>query len=421
MVLAACVAIDPDARLCAVGAAECSCTLGGSCDAGLECRASICVDPNAVADSSSGTIDPSSSSSSGAVATTETSDPSVDSGSSGESSGGGSDQPNVVFVTSQLYAGAALGGLDGADALCQSVAESAALTGTYRAWLSDAQTSASSRMGSARGWVRSDGKPFAVDLQQIIEGRAFYPPVTDEHGNPVPIPDYVWTGTGVDGNLLDVDGSLMCSGWTSDTGQGLMGTLGAGLGWWTAYAASNCSFTAHLVCLGVDGDADVALTPTAGRLAFVSSGYVGPSDGRDAADALCASEAAAAGADGSFLALMANTGESPGARMNTAGAPWVRADGVPIFLDGQVFGTTLAAPILYDAEGVPTPLAIAWAGAYGVDQIATDADNCSGWTATSGFAAMFSVIHAYWQGWTIDGHSSAQECQSPYSVICLEQ
>ena len=41
-----CVAIDPDADLCALGQVDCGCTLGGGCDPGLSCVEQVCVDPD---------------------------------------------------------------------------------------------------------------------------------------------------------------------------------------------------------------------------------------------------------------------------------------------------------------------------------------------------------------------------------------
>src|SRR5262249_42934796 len=43
--------------------------------------------------------------------------------------------PKRVFVTSTTHDGN-LGGLDGADAICASLAANAGLSGTYKAWLS---------------------------------------------------------------------------------------------------------------------------------------------------------------------------------------------------------------------------------------------------------------------------------------------
>ena len=49
---------------------------------------------------------------------------------------------NLAFVTSQSWAGGALGGLAGADAKCNAAAVAAGLGGTYVAWLSDSQNDA---------------------------------------------------------------------------------------------------------------------------------------------------------------------------------------------------------------------------------------------------------------------------------------
>src|SRR5262249_6287034 len=49
---------------------------------------------------------------------------------------------NVVFVTSVTMAPQALGGLDGADRLCNDRAAAGGLPGTYVAWLSTVSTDA---------------------------------------------------------------------------------------------------------------------------------------------------------------------------------------------------------------------------------------------------------------------------------------
>jgi hypothetical protein len=54
----------------------------------------------------------------------------------------------LVFVSSGIYA-ATLGGLSGADATCNSLAASAGLPGTYKAWLSDSASSPSTRFTQA--------------------------------------------------------------------------------------------------------------------------------------------------------------------------------------------------------------------------------------------------------------------------------
>ncbi|HWB81266.1 MAG TPA: hypothetical protein VG755_40165 [Nannocystaceae bacterium] len=413
----ACVVIDPDAQLCAVGAAGCACTLGGSCDVGLECREDKCVDPDAPASTGSEAASSESASESSEGNPSETSE-----GSTSDTTPSG--DANIVFVTSSLHTGGSLGGLEGADAICQARADAAGLAGTYVAWLSAPGQNARDRIGSARGWVRSDGRPFAQDLAQVQSGRFYYPPITDENGTAIAVPDFAWTGTVDDGTGMELDEYGVCSGWTVDEPMGfaIIGDLGAGPGWWTAYGSQPCTGMARLMCFGIDNQADVAFTPTEGRAAFVTAGFVATTGGRPAADALCQSEASAAGLDGSFLALLGTNAEAPASRFDAAGEPWVRDDGVPIFEDGAAFGITMATPIVYDAQGGTGVLAIAWAGTYDVTMPGTDAETCTDWTSESGFAVMFSTIHAHWQAWTIDGHSTTQECaQGGYPVLCLEE
>jgi len=77
-------------------------------------------------------------------------------------------------------------GLAGADSACQARASAASLTGTYRAWLSTSGTggvNAIARLGTGRGWVRPDGKPFADTTNDISNGHIFCPPRLDEFGH----------------------------------------------------------------------------------------------------------------------------------------------------------------------------------------------------------------------------------------------
>src|ERR1700734_4365982 len=82
---------------------------------------------------------------------------------------------NIAFVSSAMYDGD-LGGTAGADTACRNLAHASGLPGTYVAWLGTSTASAVSRLGSARGWVRPDGKPFADRASDLGVGGVFYPP-----------------------------------------------------------------------------------------------------------------------------------------------------------------------------------------------------------------------------------------------------
>jgi len=408
---AACVVIDPNANLCAIGQAECACTIGGACDPGLECRSGMCVDPDAPTTDDPSTSDDDSDTEPG---TSSMTDPTIEP-STGDT-GPQPSMPNFAFVTSATFTGGAVGGLDGADSKCQDAADEAGRPGTYRAWLSLPDNHARDRLGDASGWIRTDDRPFATDVPQIVDGRFFYPPVLDEHG--VFTAGRVWTGTNI--GMAEPAGSDFCGNWTSDDGAsvGLTGDLGAGPGWWTAFDIWPCDMPAHLVCLGVDQQHELEVQPVEGRLAFVTADFLSPTAGRPAADTLCQQEASDAGYDGEFLSLLGVDGEAPATRFNTDGPPWVRHDGMPIFPDVDPFAVQLETPIAFDAMGDTSQLAIVWAGAPDVLVAGTNGSTCTNWTSATGYASMFNVIHIYWMGWALGG---SPECAQPgYSVVCLE-
>src|SRR5262245_12432676 len=82
---------------------------------------------------------------------------------------------NVAFVTTRTLNPSTFGGLAGADAICQATADQAGLPGTYIAWLSTTTTNAVDRLAGSRGWVRTDGVPFADTPADIAAGRIFAP------------------------------------------------------------------------------------------------------------------------------------------------------------------------------------------------------------------------------------------------------
>jgi hypothetical protein len=78
------------------------------------------------------------------------------------------DNSMSFFVTSQgLGKGANLGGLAGADAQCQQLAEAAGTTGkTWRAYLSTSDTNARDRIGNGP-WYNAKGEKIADDVTSL--------------------------------------------------------------------------------------------------------------------------------------------------------------------------------------------------------------------------------------------------------------
>ena len=334
--------------------------------------------------------------------------------------------PNVAFVTSSVHTGN-LGGLAGADAICQARASAVGLTGTYRAWLSTTTVNAIDRLGTASGWVRPDGRPFVNSRADLVAGRIFYPLILNER-NASEAGDTVWTATQANG----LGNPNSCANWTSttDAGQPTIGFDDQGTTGWTQNGGAACTSSNHLYCFGVDFAATVAPpTPTAVRRAFVSAGNFLPNAGLAAADALCNSEASAAGLPGTYRALLATDNATAASRFSTAGNPWARVDNVVLAPTGAGFlapgtATHWAAPLNVTAAGGYTTSRI-WAGAPSLSTVGAGTD-CLNWTsaAPTPFAAVgisqSSAIATAFANYTTAGAITACT-NTQHKVMCLQQ
>src|SRR5262249_21678466 len=142
-----------------------------------------------------------------------------------------------------------LGGLAGADGLCATRAMAASLPGTYRAWLSTSTVNAKDRLAGARGWVRTDGLPFADTIADIVSGKILYPIRLDERGADLPTAlgqVFVATGTDPDGTLSTTQVGT-CDDFTTVNGSVAVGDAAGGTAAWTsAYLASGCGAAMHI-------------------------------------------------------------------------------------------------------------------------------------------------------------------------------
>lgn len=119
----------------------------------------------------------------------------------------------LVFVTSTTHTGN-LGGLAGADAICQARADAAGLGGTFRAWLSDSTTAARDRLTRAGvPYVRVDGVQVAANFADLTDG-ALMQPILLTEGGAVDPQGAVWTGTTPAGELS----VATCLDWRSGGG-----------------------------------------------------------------------------------------------------------------------------------------------------------------------------------------------------------
>jgi len=123
-----------------------------------------------------------------------------------------------IFVTSGPGYDGNLGGLSGADSICQTHATNASLASpsSYRAILSDETTSASSRFNYTAGPVKNTNNETVMSTMSefFAGGTLAYPVRYDEYGVDLGVTgENVWTGSDKDG--LAVSGQN-CSSWTSN-------------------------------------------------------------------------------------------------------------------------------------------------------------------------------------------------------------
>ncbi len=267
--------------------------------------------------------------------------------------------PNVMFISSGDVQPLSLGGLQGADNFCQQLATAAnpPLQGHFVAFLSTSTVNARDRLRipgtthEARGWVRTDGKPFADTVSSLFDqvrgGAVYYPPLLDENGNEAPTRP-VMTGSNRAGK---VSAGKTCADWKGWTGEYDGGEAAGGTFEWSSNWTRACSVAARLYCFQTDFNTVVRpqIPPPGSRKAFLSSTAPAIGGGIAGLDAHCMSDAAGHGLPGNFKALVAGNGMSMvTGRFNLAGSPWFRIDGVQLVTAGadlgQPGGRLLAAP-----------------------------------------------------------------------------
>jgi hypothetical protein len=305
---------------------------------------------------------------------------------------------SYMFVTSTTVAPGDLSGLDGADKRCNTLAETAGLTGTYAAWLSTGSplVPAGGRVGGG-GWLRTDGRPFAHDVRSLTDPSSYavlYPPRINERGEDLGnghIP--VATGTGPDGNPL---GKEWCANYTDPKAGSLyLGDAAAGSVQWTnkALDTAACGNPQHIYCFRTDLRAGTLDPPTfpdgrtlPGRRIFASAtaykvgGTIAPNDvcGKDA-------DAGGIGDPSTFVAFLAY----PSARAidlidGKSLLPWRRMDGVFIVEQpGDLAAGKLIAPIDALANGKSYLTGNAWSGARDPVTAGADGSTCGGWKGGS--------------------------------------
>jgi hypothetical protein len=344
---------------------------------------------------------------------------------------------NYVFVTSTTYPNGNLGGIDGADELCRKRAlagglPGAATPGVYRAWLSTSAVNAVSRLGTARGFIRVDGQPFADTRQQLLDGIIYHAPSVDESGNNL-LGARVATSTNEVGQGVSV---YTCKDWTDGSASQyfLVGDNAGSTGCWTSYGGTpTCDVPFRLYCFGTENETPLIFPRASGRVAFVSKGVFDTTKGISGADALCTAEAATAKLPGTYKAFI---NPPPPAttisRFSTSGAPWVRVDGVPIVAlatDLRATFAELLAPLNQRADGtyVGNWNSLVWTGNNSNNAASLSTIMCNDWSSAgvddngaTGNACLARITNS--RGYMASFFSGEQQsCSWAANVYCLQE
>lgn len=180
---------------------------------------------------------------------------------SGESCDDGNDLPDdgckacvkdsIIFVSSELYQGFAIGGILGADQRCRSLAAKAGLSRfeTYKAWLSTPTMAVEERLIHSPGrYVLANGIVVAPDWVGLTTMPLASPIMVDENSQ---TQDYVaWTGTLASGKATP--GASFCGDWDDSSGETFHG--GTGLtsavdSTWSFFEDAECGAELSLYCV----------------------------------------------------------------------------------------------------------------------------------------------------------------------------
>jgi hypothetical protein len=332
---------------------------------------------------------------------------------------------NYVFVSPATWNPSS--GVAAADALCNSAAIAAGLpdiaANKYVAWLSTSTTSAVSRLGGARGWVRTgDSLPFAdTPAALTMQHQVFYPIANDASG--AASSAIVLTGTTGDGVAYLTGGvAQTCKDWTSMATTDFAGR-GVPNGYalqWTDVGNLSCASPVAVYCFGTANTTPVTPPAAPGRYAFYDDTSFTANLGVAGADAACAVSATAAKLPGSYRALLATSAFTAASRFSANGAPWVRVDGVELASTAAslLSGAALLAPFDVSASGNYYGNSGAWTGAVDPMILATStASDCTDWSSATG-TGITSALTSFGAGWF---NAATLPCNGAYGVFCLEQ
>lgn len=170
--------------------------------------------------------------------------------------------PMRIFATSTItqgLIGGGTGGISAGDTICNNLASTAGLSGTYMAWLAitsgtdDPNTRMTTHANFA--YVDTTGTTIANNWTGLISGTLVNAIGRNESGGPVAANQKVWTNvTANTGTTATVSGSqnTNCNGWTNNGGgvhTAPNGVTGSATATWTNSSTLGCNGNARLYCV----------------------------------------------------------------------------------------------------------------------------------------------------------------------------
>ena len=331
------------------------------------------------------------------------------------------DQCNRVFVvqSTKTLATLASGGklLVNADTECANAALSNGYPGHYVAYLSTSTTSARSRLGNARGFVRYDRKPVADTADDFATGQLRYP-ITYAINGTVSKVNVVTAST----KLGTYDAAHSCSGFTDFVaGEIACGSANGGGALFESFNSTSCNTQPAFYCVQTDYQMALAAPsiPANAHRTFVTTNSSVAAGSLGAYDQQCSSEAASAGLPGTYVAYLPTGATTAASRITNDGGPVVRPDGVVVAATTQDFANLVwASPLDVVATGaaiVGNESLVVGASTPG----STSSTTCSNWSSSNGAFSTLATSLNY--AWTTPAAGMISCGTSGVHVICVQK
>lgn len=240
---------------------------------------------------------------------------------------------HIIFATSSAHTGN-LGGLAGADNICQQRAADINLPGTYQAILSTTTTNARDRF-NIQAAIRLPNGTKVADSAADLWDQSLDAPINRDQFNGL-VQERVWTGTKLDGTKDPHTSNSFCGNWTlaSSENQATMGNTGntSGGAFQSAFYPP-CTDSQRLYCLTTT---PVDIPPLASHRIFATSQTFQANQigGLAGADTICQQRAQTGGLPGTYKALLSSSSTDARDRILFE-APLKLPDGTKIADDWQ--------------------------------------------------------------------------------------